>query len=170
MIRTDLSDLAGEWDQVLVQYCEDELVVAFPYHKQGLTKVKRIEGATWQAHDKSWSLPLNEGNALQVRDLVENLRELFRREQAKVEIQAEHCIEIAAEVCERLQADFDHSSLSWGYDGGEVSLGLPYCPEIIKQLKKIEGKRWDSGDKLWYFPADQEKKLRSVLRSVSRWL
>lgn len=91
MISPHLEPLDGEIDAVRVQVSENDLLLHFPYHKQAVDWVKRIEGAEYHSHDKSWSFVVTEDNTLALRDLVDELREFFRREQEKAS-----CVNCAA--------------------------------------------------------------------------
>jgi len=165
-----LAKLEGEVDQVSVSVSDTDLVLYFPYHKEAIARLKQIEGAEYQASDKCWSLPVTPENSSALYDTVMELRELFRREQDKAEARVVYQEQIAADVLAQLEADFEHAQLSFSVQGGEIGIHLPYDPALIRQLKKVDGRRWDSSEKCWWLPADQERQIRSVLRAVLKQL
>lgn len=165
-----LENLAGECDQVMVQLFESDLSLFFPYHKEAIERVKKVEGAEYHAPDKSWSFQVDENNWPQLQDLIIDLRDFFRREQARAGHRAMMQVEMAATVLEQLQADFDHPDLQLGEQDGCISVAFPYDPKAIKAIKKVPERRWDSETKAWLLPADLERKIRSVLQQIMRTL
>lgn len=165
-----LAPLEGEQDQVHVTLSDTDIGLNFPYHKSAVAAIKNIEGAQYHPSDKSWSLPITPRNLYAVRDGVEGLREFFRREVAKAEAREDMRLEIVDTVLESLAADFEHPRVTFDKQEGCVALGVPYDPKSIRLIKKIDGARWDSSDKVWLLPADAEKKIRTALKGIFKLL
>jgi hypothetical protein len=165
-----LVPLEGEIDQVSVGVSDTELTLLFPYHKGAIASVKAVEGSQYQPGDKAWSFTITARNVYALSDLVGSLRELFRREAGRAEAREDMRKEIADSVVESLREDFDHPRVSFEKQEGSVALTVPYDPKSIKLIKKIEGARWNSSDKVWLLPADAEKKIRSALNGIFKLL
>ncbi|PIQ28537.1 hypothetical protein COW36_12815 [bacterium (Candidatus Blackallbacteria) CG17_big_fil_post_rev_8_21_14_2_50_48_46] len=170
MLENPLAELEGEIDEVRVQLFDEELSLHFPYHKSAVASVKAIEGAIYNPSDKSWCLPITPQNTYTVQDAVVSLRKFFRREVALAEQREEMRHEIADSVVEGLRSDFEHARVSFEKQEGCVALSIPYDPKSIRLIKKIEGARWDSSDKVWLLPADQERKIRTALKGIFKLL
>lgn len=166
----ELTALEGEANQVRISVSDSDLVLHCPYHKSAITQIKQIEGAVYQAADKCWYLPVTPHNLTALYDLVLALRELFQREQDKADAREDWRQNIAADVLAQLKADFDHPQIHFSLHGGQIGLEIPYDPVSIRQIKKIEGRRWDAESKCWLIPADQERPLRAFLRQIERQL
>lgn len=170
MISPHLEPLDGEIDAVRVQVSENDLLLHFPYHKQAVDWVKRIEGAEYHSHDKSWSFVVTEDNTLALRDLVDELREFFRREQEKSELRELRRLDIADDVAARLEAGYGFPGLTIVPREGDVAISFPYSPKAIQIMRKVEGRRWDPDEKAWLLPADAEKQIRSALKALKKAL
>ncbi len=170
LVALVLAPLEGEQDEVAVTLSDTDLGLNFPYHKTAVSSVKGIEGSQYHPSDKSWSLPITPRNLYAVRDTVEGLREFFRREAAKAEAREEMRLEIVDTVLESLATDFEHPRVTFDKQEGCVALGVPYDPKSIRLIKKIDGARWDSSDKVWLLPADAEKKIRTALKGIFKLL
>ncbi len=170
MIALVLAPLEGDLDEVSVTLSDTDLGLNFPYHKTAVASIKQFEGSQYHPSDKSWSLPITPRNLYAVRDTVEGLREFFRREAAKAEARAEMRLEMVDMVLESLATDFEHPRVTFDKQEGCVALGVPYDPKSIRLIKKIDGARWDSSDKVWLLPADAEKKIRTALKGIFKLL
>lgn len=170
MLGPNLSDLEGEKAQVSVSVSDTDAVLYFPYSEGAIALVKRIEGAEYFSADKSWSLPINEHNCHDVRDTIEALREYFQRETAKAEQAEELRREMAGDVLERLQRDFERPGLRLDALEGDITVSFTYSTKAVAIIRKVEGRRWDGEEKVWRLPADQEKKIRSALKALGKVL
>lgn len=165
-----LERFAGEQDSVTVQLFENDMSLFFPYHKDAIEQVKKVEGAQYHGPDKSWSFIVTEDNWSDLQDLIVALRDFFRREQARAEHREQVQKDIASTVLERLQMDFDHPDLTLGYEDGYITVSFPYNPKALKVIKKVPERRWDGNEKVWLLPADLDRKIRSALQAILRTL
>lgn len=168
MLGTNLSDLEGEKDEVSVSISDTDAVMYFPFNEEANALIKRIEGAEYNSADRSWSLPISEENCHQVRDAIEDVRECFQRARGKAEHRAQVQLEIAETVLAGLKRDFPYPNLKLDALEGDITVSFPYNAKAVQIIKKVDGRRWDGDEKVWRLPADEEKKIRSALKSLRK--
>lgn len=165
---TNLTDLEGDWGDLRVSVSDTDLVLYFSFNEEAIRCIKGVEGAEFNSSDKSWGLPITEDNWRTVRDTVDEIKEIFVREQAKAELREQMRQEIAEMVCARLERDFTYPRLKIGYNEGDITVSFPYSPKAVAIMRKVEGRRWDGEEKVWLLPADEEKKIRSALKALKK--
>ena len=163
-------DHLQDWEQeegpVKVKVFDQDVLLYFPYNHDAILEVKTIEGAEYAAHDKSWTLHVTEENIKDVAAVIGQLEAIFVDAEAKEKRAREHRQDISELVAERLQNRYQHRHLKIDAEDEWITVGFPFHQKSINAIKKIDGRKWDSEEKRWLLPSDQERQIRSALNKI----
>ncbi len=163
-----LQDWVQDEGPVKIKVFDQDVLLYFPYNHDAILEVKTIEGAEYAAHDKSWTLHVTEDNIRDVAAVIAELEKIFVAAEEKERKAQAHRVDIAEQVAERLQNRYQHRQLKIDYEEEWVTVSFPFHQKSINAIKKVDGRKWDSDEKRWLLPSDQERQMRSAFNKILR--
>ena len=136
---------------------EDCFVIVFKYDALIVSEVRKINGSRWNKEDKYWSVPLSSAKALV--DFAEAYKFSFEGTAAnKVDL-----VRGTDEWSDNVQVDTRQKRIL-SLINGRLVFDFDYDQHIVNAVKGINGRAWDSKNKVWTVPTISTKEAITVAR------
>jgi hypothetical protein len=123
----------------LISVADGQFVISFPYDPALVATVKAINGRRFNPETKTWTAPLSS---------APDIRALCATQGFSASDSATDAMngEVPAEA---------HTAPlkgTLGITNGRLALKFPYDPDAVRDIKAINGRRWDAEEKVWLVP------------------